>query len=91
MSEIEYATITKAMLWEVMGDKAIPFAVWLADTTNSNAVAIDKMLQTIDDINLKSPLVQMSLLPLLQAEGILEQADVDRINALADEKANPTF
>lgn len=71
--------VTKGRLWDLLGDDALKFSIWL-NSGELEATAIKTMLENTDGVDLTSPLVQGELLPLLQSKSVISQATIDTIN-----------
>lgn len=73
--------ITKGLLWELLEDRALPFAVWLTGTS-ATQLAVKAMWDSMGDtLNLDSPVIAMQMIPLLQSEGVLDAPAISRIDA----------
>ncbi|MDQ1326691.1 MAG: hypothetical protein QG564_1823 [Campylobacterota bacterium] len=72
--------ISKGELFELLGDKAFMFSMFL-NGVEPEQKAIRFMFDNLNDINLKSPLIQTQMIPLLFSMNVIDQNCLDRINA----------
>lgn len=72
--------ITKARLWSLLNEDAMPFATWLL-SNNPTAMAFKVIFDSIvDEFNINDPLVKDNLFPLLVSEGVISTTTANRIN-----------
>lgn len=72
--------VSKVTLINLLGSAAIPFAMFMASGTQEGT-AIRILFENIDQLDLNCDLVKVQMVPMLQQAGVLQQTDVDRINA----------
>lgn len=71
MSEV---FVTKTTLINLLGDAAIPFAMFMAgDTIQGKAVKI--LFENIDQLDLNCAMVQNQMIPLLKQVGVIGVAE----------------
>jgi hypothetical protein len=71
--------VSKTTLINLMGNSAIPFAMFMAgDTIEGKAIKI--LFENIDQMDLNCSLIKDNMIPLLQSVGVLNADDIIRIN-----------
>jgi len=76
------AEVPKGEMWMLLGDKAIPFALWLNQPDNPNSVAVKTIFDSLTDVDLTSNVFQ-GVLQILLSEGVITQVEIDACNARA--------
>ena len=69
----------KNKVWGLLGDCAPGFAIYCNNKTTDNAKAVGYMFENQDGFDLNDPLVENTLLPILKADGIIDDACITRI------------
>jgi chemotaxis response regulator CheB len=86
---VDYALANKGEIWLLLGAEAMNLAVFLSDTTDPDAITLNKMFENVDGIHLDSALMQNTILPMLVNKGVLSTGTIDVINAYIAGKLAP--
>lgn len=72
--------VTKPTLFNILGNSAFPFAMYLANGTQE-ATAFRILLENVDQLDLNCDLVKNTLIPMLIQASAITQTDANNITA----------